>query len=86
VRVGEFVAEQRAVFVVLVRSRSEDVAEHAGHGARRDAALGVFETEISIVVISAAGTCRSTVVTSVRQNQFAAVDLDVEIQIVGIDA
>jgi hypothetical protein len=32
VRVGEFVADKGAVFVVFVRRRSEDVTENAGHG------------------------------------------------------
>src|SRR5881394_4421423 len=34
VRVGEFIADDRAIFVVLVRGRGEDVTGNAGHGAR----------------------------------------------------
>ena len=45
VRIGEFVADERAVFIVFVRRRGEDVTGNAGHGARGDAALGVLETQ-----------------------------------------
>ncbi len=46
---------QRAVFVVLIGGRGEDVTGHAGHRARRDTALGVLETEVSLVVVAAGG-------------------------------
>ena len=38
--VGVLVADQHAVFVVLVAGDDVGVAGHAGNGARRDAALG----------------------------------------------
>ena len=57
VRVGEFIADERAVFVVLVRGGGEDVTGNAGHRARRDAALGVLETQIGLVVVAAGGVC-----------------------------
>ncbi len=39
-RVGELVADQHAVFVVLVGGDGVDVARNARNGARRDAAVG----------------------------------------------
>src|SRR6266550_4517762 len=49
VRVGEFVTDQRAVFVVFVRGGDEEVTGGAGDRARRDAALGVLEAQVSLV-------------------------------------
>ena len=82
--VGEFVADQRAVLVVFIRGRDMDVAGHAGDGARRDAALGEFVTQIGIVIRAAEGIGRRAV--AVRENDFAAVDLRFEIQFFGINA
>ena len=85
-RVGEFVADERAVFVVLVGRGGKDVPGHTRHGARRDAALGVLETQIGLIVVTAARRLPLPSSIAVRQNQFAAVDLHVEVQIVRIDA
>src|ERR1700682_4613713 len=52
VRVGEFVADDRAVFVVLVGGGGEDVTGDTGHRARRDAALGVLEAQVGLVVVA----------------------------------
>src|SRR5438067_2279840 len=54
VRVGEFIADDRAIFVVFVRGGGEDVAGHAGDSAWRNAALGVLETQVGLVVVTAA--------------------------------
>src|SRR5207253_11056496 len=53
VRVGEFITDQCAVFVVLVGGGSKDVTGNAGNRARGDAALGVFEAQVSLVVVAA---------------------------------
>src|SRR5438477_5061578 len=50
VRVREFIADERAVFVVLVRGSDEDVTRDAGHRARGNAALGILEAQISLIV------------------------------------
>ena len=84
VRVGEFIADERAVFVVLVGGGGEDVTGHAGHRARRDAALGVLEAQVGVVVVAAGGV--RAVAVAVRQNQLAAIDLHVEVEVVRINA
>ena len=85
VRVGELIADERAVFVVFIRGGGEDVAGNTGHRARRDAALGVLETQIGLVVVTAADAVRAVAV-AVRQNQLAAIDLHVEVELVRINA
>ena len=86
VRVGEFIADERAVFVMLVRGGREDVAGHAGHRARRDAALGVLEAQIGLVVVAAGGVRAVALPLPLGRNQLAAVNLDVEVELVGINA
>ena len=48
--VGELVADEHAVFHVLVGGDGVGVARHAGNGARRDAAFG---EQIALVAIRA---------------------------------
>ena len=84
VRVGEFVADERAVLVVLVGGGDVDVAGHARHGAGRDAALGVLVAQIGVVVVAAEGI--GALAVAVGQDQFAAVDLHVEVQFRRVNA
>src|SRR4029077_20287810 len=81
------------VFIVLVGRGGKNVTRHGGHGARRNSARSVFVTQIRLVVVTAAGgDAAASIIRSisvsivVRQNQFAPVDLHVEVEIIGIDA
>src|SRR6184192_3711235 len=43
-RVGEFIADKRAVFIVLVGGGGKNVTGYARYGTRRNSARGVLET------------------------------------------
>ena len=73
-RVGEFVADQDAVFIVLVAGSSVGVAGDAGNGARRNAALGDLVAFVDAVAIRS-GCGRSV------GDQLAAIDDGSEVQI-----
>src|SRR6266487_1800619 len=83
-RIGEFITDERAVFVVFVGRGGKNVTEHSRHRARRNSARRVLVTQIRLVVVAAGGI--RAVSVAVRQNQFTPVDLHLEVQIIGIDA
>src|SRR6267378_4210283 len=82
--IGEFVANQYAVFHVFVGGDGVDVAGDAGNRARRNAALGDFVA----FVIAVRGDCgmRSVTIAVGGGNEFAAVDGGTEIQIFRVNA
>src|SRR5262249_51144806 len=65
-RIGEFIADKCAVFIMLVGRGSKNVTWHSRHRARRNSARRVLVTQIRLVVIPA-GWIRSVSV-AVRQN------------------
>jgi len=94
-RIGEFITDERAVFIVFVGRSSKIMVPGTPGTARGEIPLGVFfETQISLVVVAASwirarlrqGSGGQAVAVAVRQNQFAAIDLHCEVQIIRIDA
>ncbi len=77
VRIGELVADQHAVFIVLVGGDDVHVARRARHRARRDAAGG------DLVALVAAVQRRRR---AVEADHLAALDRDVEVQLRRVDA
>src|SRR5262249_36735280 len=91
-RIGEFITNERAVFIVLVGRRGENVTGQSRYRARRNSARRVLVTQFRFAVVTAGGIrggdgAAAIIRTiAVRQNQFAPVDLHLEVQIIRIDA
>src|SRR5438067_137171 len=52
-RIGEFITDERAVFIVLVGRCGKNVTGHSRHRARRNSARRVLVTQIRLVVVAA---------------------------------
>src|SRR4029077_11633773 len=91
-RIGEFITDERAVFIVLVGRGGKNVTGHSRHRAGRNSAGRVFVTQIRLVVVPAGGirggdgAAAIIRTVAIRQNQFAPIDLHLEVQIIRIDA
>src|SRR5437016_1360885 len=54
-RIGEFIADKRAVLIVLVGRGGKNVTGHSRHRARRNSARRVLVTQIRLVVVATGG-------------------------------
>ena len=79
--VGVGVADENAVFVVLVAGDDVGVAGQSGNDARRDATGGDLVAEVGRVVACAVGTAGA-----VGGDEFAAIDGGMEVELAGVDA
>src|SRR5438067_9212636 len=81
-RIGEFITDERAVFIVLVGRGGKNVPGHSRHRAGRNSARRVLITQIRLVVVTAAGIGSVSLLrqgyggqaVAVRQDQFTPVD------------
>src|SRR5579859_2778850 len=78
--VGVLVADQHAIFIVLIGGGGVSMAGHARNGARRNSALGNQVAFVSAVVFT------SVAIAIGGGDKFAAINLRIEIQLLGINA
>ena len=75
--IGELIADEPAIFIVIVRGHHMDITRCSRQGTRRYSTFG--EEETFIPSVDGRGV-------AVHANDFTTVDGDIEVQLCGIDA